>query len=378
MAWYKTGTLSIAANSKKATGHGTRWADNKQGIGPGQMLLLPDTGTVALYEIASVVSDTELLLVSGPPKAVKEASYAIVTYNGGSYVDFGRELSAQLRYYQRQMDGWQHIMTGEGEVTLDAPDGTQVTLSSFKKLTADVTSKVDKTALDGKADKSELENKADKSALETKADKSDLGNYIAKTGGSLTGTLNLNGKGKSGGEQRSASLQYHPYAGGDMRTEFYSTDIINDHFEHRLILAKGNDLKWFIFKDDGSAYAAQGHWVNNSDRRIKSDIEKIENGLAKVETLTGYTYVLAKNRQAGVMADELIEVLPEAVFDSGDYHESDGTVIKDVKAISYGSISALLIEAIKDLSAKVKAQQAEIDALKASMSTVYVAQDAAD
>lgn len=122
-----------------------------------------------------------------------------------------------------------------------------------------------------------------------------------------------------------------------MRTEFYSTDIINDHFEHRLILAKSNDLKWFIFKDDGSAYAEQGHWVNNSDRRIKSDIEKIENGLAKIETLTGYTYVLAKNRQAGVMADELIEVLPEAVFDSGDYYESDGTIIKDVKAISYGT-----------------------------------------
>ncbi|MGL9725166.1 tail fiber domain-containing protein, partial [Sodalis sp. (in: enterobacteria)] len=159
--------------------------------------------------------------------------------------------------------------------------------------------KADKAALDGKADKSELNKKADQTALETKADRYDLGNYIAKTGGNLTGTLHLNGKGKSGGEQRSASLQYNPYVGGNMRTEFYSTDIINDHFEHRLILAKGNDLKWFIFKDDGSAYAAQGHWVNNSDRRIKSDIEKIENGLAKVETLTGYTYVLAKNRQAG-------------------------------------------------------------------------------
>lgn len=164
MAWYKTGTLSIAANSKKATGHGTRWADNKQGIGPGQMLLLPGTGTVALYEIASVVSDTELLLVSGPPKAIKEASYAIVTYNGGSYVDFGRELSAQLRYYQRQMDCWQRIMTGEGEVTLEAPDGTQVMLSSFKKLTGDVAGKMDKTALDGKADKAELDNKAARGA----------------------------------------------------------------------------------------------------------------------------------------------------------------------------------------------------------------------
>ncbi|WP_074013763.1 tail fiber domain-containing protein [Candidatus Sodalis sp. SoCistrobi] len=443
MAWYKTGTLSIAANSKKATGHGTRWADNKQGIGPGQMLLLPGTGTVALYEIASVVSDTELLLVSGPPKAVKEASYAIVTYNGGSYVDFGRELSAQLRYYQRQMDGWQQIMTGEGEVTLEAPDGTQVTLSSFKKLTADIASKVDKSELEKKADKSELENKADKSALEGKLDKTggtvtgalhfthsvnvgdvdsgliangdgsvalyaqgvktgewntnrlhwvqnlEVGGNLTASGGvtfgkavslsgggHLTGTLHFNGKGRSGGEQRSASLQYNPYAGGNMRTEFYSTDIINDHFEHRLILAKGNDLKWFVFRDDGNAYAQQGHWQNNSDRRIKSDIEKIENGLAKVETLTGYTYVLAKNRQAGVMADELEKVLPEAVSNSGDYHENDGSVVKNVKAIAYGSISALLIEAIKDLSAKVKAQQVEIDALKASMSTVSVEQDA--
>ncbi|MEN3257588.1 tail fiber domain-containing protein [Sodalis endosymbiont of Spalangia cameroni] len=389
MAWYKTGTLSIAANNKKATGHGTRWADNKQGIGTGQMLLLPGTGTVALYEIASVVSDTELLLVSGPPKAVKEASYAIVTYNGGSYVDFGRELSAQLRYYQRQMDGWQHIMTGEGEVTLEAPDGTQVTLSSFKKLAADIAGKMDKTALDGKADKSaldkkadkaalegkadksELDKKADQTALETKADKSDLGNYIAKTGGNLTGTLHLNGTPQSGGEQRSGNSQYNPYPDAHVRTEFYGLDIKGNHYEHRMILAKPGESKWFVFRDDGNAYAQQGHWQNNSDRRIKSDIEKIENGLAKVETLTGYTYVLAKNRQAGVMADELEKVLPEAVSNSGDYHENDDTVIKNVKAVAYGSISALLIEAIKDLSAKVKAQQAEIDALKASMRTVY-------
>ncbi|CAK8739108.1 hypothetical protein SODG_002711 [Sodalis praecaptivus] len=37
-------------------------------------------------------------------------------------------------------------------------------------------------------------------------------------------------------------------------------------------------------------------------------------------------------------------------------------------------VSDVLIEAIKDLSAKVKAQQVEIDGLKASMSAVSVAQ----
>ncbi|WP_406705634.1 tail fiber domain-containing protein, partial [Sodalis sp.] len=194
-----------------------------------------------------------------------------------------------------------------------------------------------------------------------------LGNYIAKTGGNLTGTLHLNGAQQTGGEQRSENTQYNPYPDAHVRTEFYGLDIKGNHYEHRMILAKPGESKWFVFRDDGNAYAQQGHWQNNSDRRIKSDIEKIENGLAKVETLTGYTYVLAKNRQAGVMADELEKVLPEAVSNSGDYHENDGSVIKNVKAVAYGSISALLIEAIKDLSAKVKAQQAEIDALKASM-----------
>ncbi|WP_148297081.1 hypothetical protein [Candidatus Sodalis pierantonius] len=99
-----------------------------------------------------------------------------------------------------------------------------------------------------------FDKKADQTALNTKADKSALGNYIAKTGGSLTGTLHFDGKGKSGGEQRSAGSWYNPYAGGDMRTEFYGVDIVGQRFEHRLILGKGNDLKWFVFQhDDGNA-----------------------------------------------------------------------------------------------------------------------------
>lgn len=418
MAWYKTGTLSIAANSKKATGHGTRWADNKQGIGPGQMLLLPGMGSVVLYEIDRVVSNTELLLVTGPQIAVKELSYAIVTYNGGSYVDFGRELSAQLRYYQRQMDGWQHIMTGEGEVTLEAPDGTQVTLSSFKKLTADVASKVDKsaldkkadktaldkkadksalekkadkTALDKKADKAELDNKADKTELENKVDKDALAGKLDKTGGSVSGPLTVQGSCNfTGQDYLVKSGIIHDKANnvrntqglrlqgeGAQGSDIFFWDQIGAWTAMRFHIWSGGSHGMFNFHSDGHAYSEQGGWHNSSDRRIKSDIAKIDNGLEKVEQLTGYTYtILNRNRQAGVMADELEKVLPEAVSISGDSKLNDGTVVKNVKAVAYGNVTALLIEAIKDLSAKVKAQQAEIDALKASMSTVYVAQDA--
>ncbi|RLR18146.1 tail fiber domain-containing protein [Sodalis-like symbiont of Bactericera trigonica] len=75
----------------------------------------------------------------------------------------------------------------------------------------------------------------------------------------------------------------------------------------------------FDFHNDSHAYSEQGAWHNSSDRRIKSDIAKIDNGLERVEGLTGYTYTLLnRNRQAGVMADDLEKVLPEAVSISGD------------------------------------------------------------
>ncbi|MBB6116109.1 hypothetical protein F4826_003051 [Rahnella inusitata] len=47
-------------------------------------------------------------------------------------------MAAQLGYYQSQMDGWQTIMTGTGAVSVTAPDGTVVNISSFAKLTSDM------------------------------------------------------------------------------------------------------------------------------------------------------------------------------------------------------------------------------------------------
>ncbi|WP_190286007.1 MULTISPECIES: tail fiber domain-containing protein [Pantoea] len=136
MAWYRTGTIAAAKDSKTVTGTGTKWADNKQGIGAGQMLLVPGSGSVQAYEIASVRSDTELTVTEAVASEISGSAYAILAFYGNSYPDFARQLAAQLKYYQSQMDGWQEIMTGTGDVTLVAPDGTSVTISSLSKLTS--------------------------------------------------------------------------------------------------------------------------------------------------------------------------------------------------------------------------------------------------
>ena len=88
-----------------------------------------------------------------------------------------------------------------------------------------------------------------------------------------------------------------------------------------------------------------------SDSRIKYSVAPITNSLFKVNTINGYTYSLIneiqtpnKNtRYAGVLAQELEQVLPEAVSST-----SSGLL-----SVNYNSIIPLLIESIKELHTKV-------------------------
>ena len=86
--------------------------------------------------------------------------------------------------------------------------------------------------------------------------------------------------------------------------------------------------------------------LESSDSRLKSDIEKIGNALDKVNNLSGYTFVKNGQRSTGVIAQEIQQVLPEAV------QEKDGYL-----SVAYGNLIGLLIEAIKE-------QQKEIEELK--------------
>ena len=94
------------------------------------------------------------------------------------------------------------------------------------------------------------------------------------------------------------------------------------------------------------AILAAGDITAFSDARIKTNITKIDNALSKVQQLNGYTYDrtdIETTRQTGVIAQEVIKVLPEAVLGSEDTTYS----------VAYGNMMGLMIEAIKELNAKV-------------------------
>ncbi|QAU03692.1 long tail fiber protein [Escherichia phage AnYang] len=99
-----------------------------------------------------------------------------------------------------------------------------------------------------------------------------------------------------------------------------------------------------------------------SDIRLKSNFKPIENALEKVEQLDGLIYDKAEyiggeavQTEAGVIAQKLKEVLPEAVHESLDSQENM------VLTVSTQAQVALLIEAVKTLSAKVRELEAKLN-----------------
>ena len=105
----------------------------------------------------------------------------------------------------------------------------------------------------------------------------------------------------------------------------------------------------FTFARSTGAFTATGlitgaDVASTSDRRIKSDIKQIRDALAKVCTLTGYTYVKKglDTRQTGLIAQEVDLVLPEAVNKEGEY-----------MSLSYGAMMGLIVEAIKELTVRL-------------------------
>ena len=83
-----------------------------------------------------------------------------------------------------------------------------------------------------------------------------------------------------------------------------------------------------------------------SDKRLKDTIETLEDGLDKVEQLRGVTYTRDDRENIGVIAQEVEKILPEIVLTADD---EMGT-----KSVDYSRITAVLIEAVKELSARVK------------------------
>ena len=110
------------------------------------------------------------------------------------------------------------------------------------------------------------------------------------------------------------------------------------------------------FHADGDVIA---YSTTVSDQRLKSEIANIENALDKVGAINGVTFVRNHNgdKAAGVIAQEIMQVLPEAVKEKSLPLQTGSD--DQYYVVEYDAVTGLLVEAVKELKARVEALEAK-------------------
>lgn len=366
------GTLTLTNNSAVVKGAGT--AFNTE-LKAGDFIVSVVGGVTYTLPVKTVDSATQATLIKaydGPTQAgaawyavPREAMNAITA-------QLAAETAKAMRGMNYDKENWQQVFSGTGDITVTLPDGSTYTGPAWNSFTTALNLKADKGELDKKADKTSLGNSAGRdvgTAAGTVAAGNDtrIVNALSTKGGELKGLLRIDNRSDESGGSVSNNSVYSAADGGyDVIHGYYY--VAGQYHSYRIV-QRGNV---YLFKSNGQAYAAT--WNNTSDGRLKLNKNVIKDALNKINSISGYTYVKDGTPATGLIAQEVEEVLPEVVSNMGDYQlKSDigdlkaGSVLEDTRAISYGEMAGLFVEAIKELSLKIRRQDEEINKLKNAM-----------
>ena len=130
-------------------------------------------------------------------------------------------------------------------------------------------------------------------------------------------------------------------------TEGKITGIKHIDYTNDIVFSQNNDVIMSLNKDDITAHKrliCNSGITTGSDKRIKENINMIENALDKIDKLNGVSYFnkLSKSNEIGLIAQDVKEVVPEVVTEDG------------LLGIQYGNMIGLLIEGIKELRKEIR------------------------
>jgi hypothetical protein len=98
------------------------------------------------------------------------------------------------------------------------------------------------------------------------------------------------------------------------------------------------------FNSSSGALTAS-NFVTTSDKRLKSEIQPIKEGLKIIKQFTSYSYIKGGEKESGFIAQEVKEVIPHAVYENNDGYLS----------MSDRSVLAHMHKAILELEEKLVA-----------------------
>ncbi len=135
-------------------------------------------------------------------------------------------------------------------------------------------------------------------------------------------------------------------------------EISNDTSKYRTLMLVGNKSGGGERRVDvWDRFTVHGTFVNSSDRRHKQDIEALNHGLEEVLRLRPVSFNWKESfnahRSVGLIAQEVLPVLPEIVYADNDSAEASLNV-------SYTALVPVLINAIQELTQRVATLESEL------------------
>ena len=130
----------------------------------------------------------------------------------------------------------------------------------------------------------------------------------------------------------------------------YSANLYSNFF------SSGNNI-YFVLGGSYVGYIASNGSYNPSDERLKENVTDLTGSLDKIKQLRGVNFTWKDSNRGvgnniGFIAQEVESVIPEVVGDGGLPSTDDGQ--SPMKNVSYEHIVPHLVEAIKELEARVK------------------------
>lgn len=324
------GTITLTNGSAIVGGSGTSFATE---LAAGDFIVSTVGGVDYTLPVKSVESNTQLTLVSnftGPTQsgaawsAVPRVALNMVT---AALVAQSAEALRGLNYDKQN---WQSIFSGNGNITINLPDGTTWTGPAWNSITTSLSGKAAKganndiTSLSGLTTAlsvtqggtgstnasgartnlglgdSSTRNVGTAAGTVAAGDDDRLSTLEGKTGGSIKGAViakrTSDSNPASGGELESV-LQN---SGGAALSQFHMFNQMagNTRYGFLRVWDSSTFKDWYFDHSSGNAYAAAS-WVNNSDRRIKDDLNPIDDPLGKMKKVRGYTWVRKDDQMKG-------------------------------------------------------------------------------
>lgn len=145
---------------------------------------------------------------------------------------------------------------------------------------------------------------------------------------------------------------------------YFSPEMSVESGAYRYRFAPDSSSLKFYYYENGAYtkylgyFGKTGDWTVNgslteaSDERLKTDVETLSDGLGFIRSLRGVRYTKDGRKEIGLIAQEVRNVLPEIVR---GVEAEDGYL-----SVSYGRVVSPLVEAVKELAARVETLESAI------------------